>query len=118
MFTSSLTEEVKALEQEIEVVKDKVDDPIMCAKIRQFVYAPREIQSMFKADAGKTLRCHVFPALTICYSGRRNESYHNRSTVLRGTRALSSANASPRTCAQSPRNIFEAERGSGRLGRR
>jgi len=51
MFTSSLTEEVKVLEEEIEAVKDKVDDPIMCAKIRQFVYAPREIQSMFKADA-------------------------------------------------------------------
>ncbi|KAF9485334.1 hypothetical protein BDN70DRAFT_871354 [Pholiota conissans] len=51
MFTSSLTEEVKVLEEEIEAVKDKVDDPIMCAKIRQFVYAPREIQAMFKADA-------------------------------------------------------------------
>ncbi|KAF8204999.1 hypothetical protein BJ912DRAFT_1018228 [Pholiota molesta] len=51
MFTSSLTEEVKALEEEIEAVKDKVDDPIMCAKIRQFVYAPREIQAMFKEDA-------------------------------------------------------------------
>lgn len=55
MFTSSLTEEVKALEEEIEAVKDKVDDPIMCAKIRQFVYAPREIQAMFKEDAGERL---------------------------------------------------------------
>ena len=53
MFTSSLTEEVKSLEAEIESVKDKVDDPIMCAKVRQFVYAPREIQAMFKDDAGK-----------------------------------------------------------------
>lgn len=52
MFTSSLTEEVKVLEEEIAAVKDKVDDPIMCAKIRQFVYAPREIQEMFKIDAG------------------------------------------------------------------
>ncbi|RDB22498.1 hypothetical protein Hypma_010155 [Hypsizygus marmoreus] len=51
MFTSSLAEEVKALEADIEAVKDKVDDPIMCAKIRQFVYAPREIQDMYKADA-------------------------------------------------------------------
>lgn len=55
MFTSSLTEEVKSLEQEIEIVKDKIDDPVMCAKIRQFVYAPREIQAMFKADAGDTV---------------------------------------------------------------
>jgi hypothetical protein len=53
MFTSSLSEEVKALEEDIEAVKDKVDDPVMCEKIRQFVYAPREIQDMFKADAGQ-----------------------------------------------------------------
>ena len=64
MFTSSLAEEVKVLEAEIESVKDKVDDPVMCAKVRQFVYAPREIQAMFKDDAGKILllRCilHFF----------------------------------------------------------
>jgi len=54
MFTSSLSEEVKALGEEIEAVKDKVDDPIMCAKIRQFVYAPREIQAMFKEDASES----------------------------------------------------------------
>ena len=54
MFTSSLSEEVKVLEEDIEAVKDKVDDPVMCEKIRQFVYAPREIQEMFKADAGQS----------------------------------------------------------------
>ena len=62
MFTSSLTEEVKSLEAEIESVKDKVDDPVMCAKVRQFVYAPREIQAMFKDDAGKKKfhgACHI-----------------------------------------------------------
>ena len=52
MFTSSLTEEVRVLESQIEAVKAKVDDPIISAKIRQFVYAPREIQDMYKADAG------------------------------------------------------------------
>ncbi|KAG6880037.1 hypothetical protein C0992_007354 [Termitomyces sp. T32_za158] len=51
MFTSSLTEEVKALEGDIDAVKDKIDDPIMCTKIRQFVYAPREVQDLYKADA-------------------------------------------------------------------
>jgi hypothetical protein len=55
MFTSSLAEEVKSLEAEIENVKEMVDDPVMCAKVRQFVYAPREIQAMFKDDAGKIL---------------------------------------------------------------
>ncbi len=58
MFTSSLTEEVKQLQEEIEAVKDKVDDPIMCQKIQQFVYAPREIQEMFKADSGM-LSLHI-----------------------------------------------------------
>jgi hypothetical protein len=52
MFTSSLTEEVKVLEEDVEAVKDKIDDPIMCEKIRLFVYAPQEIQALFKADAG------------------------------------------------------------------
>lgn len=51
MFTSSLTEEVKQLQEEIEATKDRVDDPIMCQKVQQFVYAPREIQEMFKADS-------------------------------------------------------------------
>ncbi|EIN10638.1 hypothetical protein PUNSTDRAFT_142609 [Punctularia strigosozonata HHB-11173 SS5] len=51
MFTSSLTEEVKALEEDIEAVKDKVDDPVLCEKVRIFVYAPPEIQAIYKADA-------------------------------------------------------------------
>ncbi|KAG7096935.1 hypothetical protein E1B28_004334 [Marasmius oreades] len=51
MFTGSLTEEVKQLEEEIEAVKAKVEDPVMCEKIRQFVYASREIQTTYKSDA-------------------------------------------------------------------
>ncbi|TFY57913.1 hypothetical protein EVJ58_g6729 [Rhodofomes roseus] len=51
MFTGSLIEEVKGVEEDIETVKDKIDDPIICEKIRQFVYAPREIQAVYKADA-------------------------------------------------------------------
>ncbi len=39
MFSSSLQEEVKALGEDIEMVKDKVDDPVICEKLRQFVYA-------------------------------------------------------------------------------
>ena len=53
MFTSSMTQEVKELEEEIEAVKDKIEDPLMCEKVRNFVYAPREIQDVYKADAGK-----------------------------------------------------------------
>jgi hypothetical protein len=52
MFTSSLNEEVKSLEEDIEAVKDKVDDPVICEKVRRFVYAPKEIQSIYKSDSG------------------------------------------------------------------
>jgi len=52
MFTSSLNEEVKSLEEDIEAVKDKVDDPVICEKIRQFVYAPMAIQAIYKNDSG------------------------------------------------------------------
>jgi hypothetical protein len=53
MFASSMTEEVRTLEEEIEAVKERVDDPVMCEKIRRYVYAPREIQGVYKADAGE-----------------------------------------------------------------
>lgn len=55
MFTSSLQEEVKALEEDIAAVKEKIEDDIICEKLRLFVYAPREIQNIYKADAGDTL---------------------------------------------------------------
>lgn len=51
MFSSSLLEEVKILECQIEAVKDKVNDPVLCTKIRQFAYAPKDIQEMYKFDA-------------------------------------------------------------------
>ncbi len=51
MFSGSLAEEAKALEEEIDAVKDKVDDPIICEKIRRFVYGPKEIQDMYKSDS-------------------------------------------------------------------
>lgn len=52
MFTSSLNEEVKSLEEYIEAVKEKVDDSVICEKVRQFVYAPKEVQSIYKDDSG------------------------------------------------------------------
>uniref|UniRef100_A0A5K1JUL8 Protein kinase Ukc1p n=1 Tax=Ganoderma boninense TaxID=34458 RepID=A0A5K1JUL8_9APHY len=52
MFTGSLMEEVRAINEDIEAVKEKVDDPVMCEKVRLYVYAPREIQAVYKADAG------------------------------------------------------------------
>ena len=52
MFTGSLMEEAKALEEDINSVRDKVEDPQICEKVRLFVYAPPEIQAIYKADAG------------------------------------------------------------------
>ncbi|KIJ56683.1 hypothetical protein M422DRAFT_197782 [Sphaerobolus stellatus SS14] len=51
MVTSGIAEEVKALQEQIDAVKDKVEDDTLCEKIRLFVYAPAEIQALFKADA-------------------------------------------------------------------
>ncbi|KAM6495865.1 protein of unknown function in PX-proteins (DUF3818) domain containing protein [Amanita muscaria] len=51
MFTGSLSEEVRVLQEQIEAVKDKVDDPMMCTKVHQYVYASRDVQELFKVDA-------------------------------------------------------------------
>ncbi|KAG2118724.1 uncharacterized protein F5147DRAFT_666518 [Suillus discolor] len=51
MFSSSLTEEVTIIEEDIEAVKAKVDDPVMCEKLRLFVNAPRDIQDTYRTDA-------------------------------------------------------------------
>ena len=53
MFTSSLMEESRALQEDIAAVADKVNDPAMCEKVRKFIYAPREIQGIYRADASK-----------------------------------------------------------------
>lgn len=52
MFTSSLSEEVKALEGDIEAVEEKVDDHLICEKLRLFINAPAEIQNIYFDDAG------------------------------------------------------------------
>lgn len=61
MFSGSLAEEIKAIEEEIEAVKDKVEDPVMCEKIRRFVYGPKEIQELYKEDAAS----EKLPLLTV-----------------------------------------------------
>ena len=86
MFTSTLYEEVRALEEDIEAVKDKVEDPIICEKIRQFVYAPREIQAVYKADAGvyKTAIIHISrPHLLGFCRGREGAHFHRDSPLWR-----------------------------------
>ena len=52
MFTSSLVEEVKALQEDIAAVEEKVDDPVIYEKLKLFIYAPPEIQEIYHQDAG------------------------------------------------------------------
>ena len=67
MFSSSLYEDIKGIEEDIQAVKDKVEDPLMCDKIKLFVYAPRDIQRVYKADAG-SFPCKKWHVQMVNYS--------------------------------------------------
>jgi hypothetical protein len=54
MFSSSLTEDVRLLAEDIETVAEKVDDPVLCQKVEQFAKAPFEIQEIYRKDAGES----------------------------------------------------------------
>ncbi|KAK8865647.1 hypothetical protein IAR55_000792 [Kwoniella newhampshirensis] len=51
MFSSSLTEDVRLLAEDIEAVQEKIDDPVLCQKIEQYANAPFEIQEYYRKDA-------------------------------------------------------------------
>lgn len=51
MFSQSLTEDVRYLTEDINAVADKVDDPVLCQKIEEYVNAPFEIQEIIRRDA-------------------------------------------------------------------
>jgi len=53
MFTSSLTEEARNLQEDIDMVRETVGDDDMCEKVRRFIYAPKELQSISRDDAGE-----------------------------------------------------------------
>ena len=96
MFTGSLTEEVTQLHEEIEAVKDKVDDPVMCDKVRQFVYASPEIQEMFKADSGKLLDVfdlYPYHRLFVFDSCRKDEHICGHSSIWGTAGAFEASNA-------------------------
>ena len=80
MFTSSLQEEVKALEEDIAAVKEKVEDDMICEKLRLFVYAPREIQSIYKADAGEFIFYFLLSEKDDSYDNTPNRTREVKST--------------------------------------
>ncbi|KIS71296.1 uncharacterized protein UMAG_01196 [Mycosarcoma maydis] len=51
MFSSSLQDEVRELDEVCAAISAKVDDPVICEKVRQFVYAPAEIQALYRKVA-------------------------------------------------------------------
>ncbi|PWN50886.1 hypothetical protein IE53DRAFT_410573 [Violaceomyces palustris] len=51
MFSSSLQDDVKEISEVCQAVSEKVDDPVLCEKVRAFVYAPPEIQQVYRDDA-------------------------------------------------------------------
>ncbi|CDR87736.1 uncharacterized protein SPSC_03497 [Sporisorium scitamineum] len=51
MFSSSLQDEVHELDEVCAAICAKVDDETICEKVRQFVYAPAEIQALYRKDA-------------------------------------------------------------------
>ena len=53
MFSANLTDDVRAISEDIVAVSDKIDDPVLCQKIEQYAMAPFEIQEMYRKDAGR-----------------------------------------------------------------
>lgn len=51
MFSSSLSDDARELSEVCAAVSAKVDDPVLCEKVKSFVYAPPEIQAIYRTDA-------------------------------------------------------------------
>lgn len=56
MFSSSLTEDVRMLAEDIAMVAEKIEDPVICQKIEQYAMAPFEMQEVYRKDAGASHR--------------------------------------------------------------
>ena len=53
MFSSSLSEEVRLIGEDITAVSEKIDDPVLCQKVEHYANAPFEIQEIYRKDAGR-----------------------------------------------------------------
>lgn len=56
MFSSTLSEEVRAVQEDIDAVAERIDNPSICQKIDKYVNAPFEVQTIFRKDAGQLSR--------------------------------------------------------------
>jgi hypothetical protein len=57
MFSSGLSDEARELKDDSELVARKIGDERLVAKVRYYVDAPKEVQDMYKADAGSSSFC-------------------------------------------------------------
>ena len=55
MFSSSLTEDIRLIGEDIDAVSDKIDDPVLCQKVEHYANAPFQIQEIYRKDAGEDL---------------------------------------------------------------
>jgi hypothetical protein len=46
------------LAEDIAMVSEKIEDPVICQKIEQYCMAPFEIQEIYRKDAGESSHCH------------------------------------------------------------
>jgi len=69
MFSSSLQDEVRAVQEDIDLVAERIDNASVCQKIERYVNAPFEIQTMYRRDAGKPL---IFRSHAIAFNTLRS----------------------------------------------
>ena len=53
MFSTQLSEEVRLLQEDINMVSERIEDPVICQKIEHYALAPYEIQEIYRKDAGE-----------------------------------------------------------------
>jgi len=89
MFSSTLSEEVRAVQEDIDAVAERIDNPSICQKIDKYVNAPFEVQTVYRRDAGEQLqRSKNYdgqPGLTPCMHSGRGSRSAGRCTPITGT---------------------------------
>ncbi|KAH7105679.1 hypothetical protein BKA62DRAFT_741511 [Auriculariales sp. MPI-PUGE-AT-0066] len=91
LFTGSLQEEVKMLQEDIASVQSKIEDNDFCEKVRSFVYAPPDVRALFRVDAAAegqnlwtvVLRASEQPMLNRAQMNRLARAARSHATYLR-----------------------------------
>jgi hypothetical protein len=79
------------LAEDIAMVAEKIEDPVICQKIEQYAMAPFEVQEVYRKDAGKL--CEARGGRWLMSSCRRCGSARYHFALSPGSYAISSATA-------------------------